>query len=448
MASTWSRFGNTRPRAITIDATGAYVDEMLRYNPRLCQRGNETLGARVIATVAGRRHKVQYRKGRRAHALQTVMTVKVTNDRDDAAAAQFGNILVPPRQAIQAHPAAQQFGGTQGDVAAADQQYPDHVPALRQTNLDSDETMPLQITIKPSDHSFACDGGETVLAAAMRADLMIPYGCRNGACGTCKGRILEVKSTTARTSRERSLTRRRRTASRCFAWPRRTRRSLSRCAKSGVQATSRSASCPVASRKSTKLHPMSPSCRSNCPRTSVCNILLASTLIVAEGRTPSQLLHRDGTGGRCTPGTAYSACSGQGYFSGALFSEYKGREILRFEGPLGTFFLREESDKPIIFVAGGTGFAPIKAIIEHVLHHDLLRPITLYWGVRSLRDLYLPDLPLAGRRSIASFDSFQSCPTRWRRIGGPAALGSCTRRSWPIILTSQATRSTPVAARR
>ena len=51
--------------------------------------------------------------------------------------------------------------------------------------------MPHQITIKPSDHSFACDDGETVLAAAMRADLMIPYGCRNGACGTCKSRILD-----------------------------------------------------------------------------------------------------------------------------------------------------------------------------------------------------------------------------------------------------------------
>src|SRR6266545_2334631 len=51
--------------------------------------------------------------------------------------------------------------------------------------------MPFEITIKPSGHVFACDDGETVLAAAMRADLMIPYGCRNGACGTCKGKILE-----------------------------------------------------------------------------------------------------------------------------------------------------------------------------------------------------------------------------------------------------------------
>ena len=82
-----------------------------------------------------------------------------------------------------------------------------------------------------------------------------------------------------------------------------------------------------------------------------------------------------------------------GLFSGQLFNEFKGREILRFEGPLGTFYLREESDKPIIFVAGGTGFAPIKAVIEHALHHKVERPMVLYWGVRSLRDLYLPDLP-------------------------------------------------------
>ena len=50
--------------------------------------------------------------------------------------------------------------------------------------------MSKQITIKPSDHIFPCDADETVLQAAMRADLMIPYGCRNGACGTCKGKII------------------------------------------------------------------------------------------------------------------------------------------------------------------------------------------------------------------------------------------------------------------
>ena len=60
----------------------------------------------------------------------------------------------------------------------------------------------------------------------------------------------------------------------------------------------------------------------------------------------------------------------------------KEKEILRFEGPLGTFFLREESAKPIVLVASGTGFAPIKAIIEHALHKGITRPMTLYWGGR------------------------------------------------------------------
>ena len=78
-----------------------------------------------------------------------------------------------------------------------------------------------------------------------------------------------------------------------------------------------------------------------------------------------------------------------------MFEELKPRAILRIEGPLGTFFLREESDKPVIFMAGGTGFAPIKGIIEQALASGCLRPMVLYWGVRSLRDLYMADL--AGR---------------------------------------------------
>ncbi|MEY3960015.1 MAG: hypothetical protein RIR14_669, partial [Pseudomonadota bacterium] len=68
---------------------------------------------------------------------------------------------------------------------------------------------------------------------------------------------------------------------------------------------------------------------------------------------------------------------------------FKERDILRFEGPMGTFFLREDSDAPIVFVASGTGFAPIKAIIEHAIHKNIRRPMTLYWGGRRPRDLYM-----------------------------------------------------------
>ncbi|HEX5538913.1 MAG TPA: FAD-binding oxidoreductase, partial [Methylophilaceae bacterium] len=83
-----------------------------------------------------------------------------------------------------------------------------------------------------------------------------------------------------------------------------------------------------------------------------------------------------------------------GQFTKYVFTEMQEKAILRIEGPFGSFYLREDSDKPVIMVAGGTGFAPIKGIIEHMLHHGMQRQILLYWGARSLQDLYMHQLPL------------------------------------------------------
>jgi CDP-4-dehydro-6-deoxyglucose reductase len=92
-----------------------------------------------------------------------------------------------------------------------------------------------------------------------------------------------------------------------------------------------------------------------------------------------------------------------GAFSRFVFEEMKERAILRFEGPLGTFFLREDSDKPMVFVAGGTGFAPIKAMIEHAFHQGVDRPMILYWGARSPKDLYLAEVPSQWQQAHANF---------------------------------------------
>ena len=85
-----------------------------------------------------------------------------------------------------------------------------------------------------------------------------------------------------------------------------------------------------------------------------------------------------------------------GTFAEHVFSRMKERDILRFEGPLGTFFLREDSDKPIVFVASGTGFAPVKSILEHVFHinntRGSARKMVLYWGNRTKADLYMANL--------------------------------------------------------
>jgi CDP-4-dehydro-6-deoxyglucose reductase len=81
-----------------------------------------------------------------------------------------------------------------------------------------------------------------------------------------------------------------------------------------------------------------------------------------------------------------------GLFTEQVFGTMKERDILRFEGPIGTFFLREESDKPIVLLASGTGFAPIKALVEHMIHLKSTRPVTLYWGGRRPQDLYMHTL--------------------------------------------------------
>jgi CDP-4-dehydro-6-deoxyglucose reductase len=96
-----------------------------------------------------------------------------------------------------------------------------------------------------------------------------------------------------------------------------------------------------------------------------------------------------------------------GEFTDFIFSQLETRALLRIEGPFGTFVLREDSTRPIIFMAGGTGFAPIKGIIEHSLAQHINRPMHLYWGVRSLRDLYLDELP---KRWAAEHDHIRYTP--------------------------------------
>lgn len=96
-----------------------------------------------------------------------------------------------------------------------------------------------------------------------------------------------------------------------------------------------------------------------------------------------------------------------GRFTTHVFTAMKKGDVVRFEGPLGSFFLREDSEKPIIFVAGATGFAPVKSMVEYAFRTGMKRRMILYWGVRSLKDLYLGELP---RRWEQEHDNFKFVP--------------------------------------
>jgi CDP-4-dehydro-6-deoxyglucose reductase len=96
-----------------------------------------------------------------------------------------------------------------------------------------------------------------------------------------------------------------------------------------------------------------------------------------------------------------------GFFTGYVFERMKDKALLRFQGPLGTFFLREDSPRPVILMGGGTGFAPLKGMLEHAFHIGWDRPLHLYWGARAKVDLYLDALP---RRWVEEHANFRYTP--------------------------------------
>jgi CDP-4-dehydro-6-deoxyglucose reductase, E3 len=253
--------------------------------------------------------------------------------------------------------------------------------------------MPHEIIIKPSGHSFACADGDSVLTAAMAADLTLPYGCRNGACGACKGKVLagEVDygpyQAGALSDDERAAG----LALFCCAKPVTDLVIEVKEVRKGGDIAIKRLPCRIES--IARPAPDVAIVRLKLPANDRLQYLPGQYVdfLLKDGRRRSFSLANPPDDDtllelhiRHVPG---------GAFTDQLFNEFKGREILRLEGPFGSFYLRESSDKPIIFVAGGTGFAPIKAMIEHALHHRHGRPMVLYWGARAKRDLYLPDLP-------------------------------------------------------
>jgi CDP-4-dehydro-6-deoxyglucose reductase len=252
--------------------------------------------------------------------------------------------------------------------------------------------MAYNITLQPSGHSFAA-GDTTLLQAALDAGLTLPYGCRNGACGACKGKVLRGSVDHGK-AQEYALT----PADRANGL------TLTCCAKAlsdvalEVHEVSSQQDIPIKTlpcrvQELRKLADDVMLMKLQLPGNERLQFLAGQYIefLLPEGKRRAFSLanppHEDALlelHVRHIPG---------GEFTGRIFSTLKEKEILRFCGPLGTFWLREESDKPMVMVAGGTGFAPVKSLIEHAIHHHSQRPIALYWGARNRAGLYLRDLP-------------------------------------------------------
>ena len=253
--------------------------------------------------------------------------------------------------------------------------------------------MTFQISVNPSGHQFGCEADETILAAALRANVGLPHGCKNGACGACKGKIVTGQTVLGK-HQERTLTQEEIDQG----------LSLFCCTRPTSDVTIEVREVEVGEFPSKKL----PTRIAKIEKLShdvmlVCLQLPATEKFAFRAGQYIEFLLRDGK--RRSYSMANAPHSSDqislhirhmpgGLFTDQVFTTLKERDILRIEGPQGTFFLREDSTKPIILLASGTGFAPIKAIIEHALEQKTERAMTLYWGGRRPADLYMHQLCL------------------------------------------------------
>jgi len=266
-------------------------------------------------------------------------------------------------------------------------------------------TRPLsyQIHIEPSGHELKADADESVLDAALRQGLALPYGCRNGACRSCKGRILEgdVEYPDGLPKSLTPLDTTQGFALLCMAHPSSDLRIEVEEIDSDEKIVVRNLPCRVM-RKEELAH-------------DVIGLELALPASERLQYLPGQyvdVLLRDGRR------RAFSIANAPrdddrlelqirhvrgGTFSEYVFHHLKERALLRLRGPLGSFYLRRKDRRPVILMAGGTGFAPVKAIVEGALAGGFAENIYLYWGVRAKRDLYMHDRALAWAAEHESF---------------------------------------------
>jgi CDP-4-dehydro-6-deoxyglucose reductase len=250
------------------------------------------------------------------------------------------------------------------------------------------------ITISSSGAEFTVKKGESVLAAALRQGVMLPYSCKNGTCGSCKGNVehgevhypFHPPLALERSDIAEGY------ALLCQAEPMEDLVIRVREIEAVKDIPVRM--LPARVIEKTLLAENVMRLRLRLPKSQRLQFLagqyvdillpggkrrafsIASTPISAD-EIELHIRHVDG-----------------GDFTGWVFEDLKLRDILRLEGPLGTFFVRnDQPERPMIMMGGGTGFAPLKSMIEDLILHGDRRPIHLFWGARSAGELYRESLP-------------------------------------------------------
>ncbi|AYH45402.1 CDP-6-deoxy-delta-3,4-glucoseen reductase [Azoarcus sp. DN11] len=262
--------------------------------------------------------------------------------------------------------------------------------------------MSFQISLEPGGQQFQADTDQTILEAALAAGLVLPYGCRDGACGACKGKVL--RGEVALTGSATALSDADRAAGMTLFCSAHARSDLVLEARN----VSRAGDIPVKKlpcrvQRLTRVAPDVMVIELKLPASEPFRFRAGQYVdfLLADGRRRSFSIANAPQ--REDAMELHVRLVAGGKFTEHVFSGMKERDILRFEGPLGSFGLREDSTAPVVVLAGGTGFAPIKSIVEQALHAGSTRPMTLYWGSRRRDGLYMDELARSWEQALPGF---------------------------------------------
>lgn len=262
--------------------------------------------------------------------------------------------------------------------------------------------MSFTVTVDPSGVQFTIEPGENLLDAALRQNVSLPYGCRGGRCGACVSSLLEGEVSYPQGEPPALAGEGEGKCVPCQCEALSDLKLSSRVIESTAEIEVKMLPCRVHSIDHLAHDVIGLKLKLPANQRLQFQAGQYVNFVLADGRRRAfsianaphddefielHIRHVDG-----------------GQFTDWVFEQMQEKAILRIEAPLGSFVLDEDSNRPMIFIGGGTGFAPLKGQIEHALHSELARPMKLYWGVRAQRDLYLPDLPKQWQDEQANFD--------------------------------------------
>jgi CDP-4-dehydro-6-deoxyglucose reductase len=300
--------------------------------------------------------------------------------------------------------------------------------------------MSFTVTNQRSGEQFEARPGESILDAALRDNRIFPYGCRSGVCGACKCSLVSG-SVDYGDYEDFALTEDEKAGGKmliCQAAPLGDVIMDAEEVMTGKNIQIRMLPCRVGRMKRLaddvmRLH-------LTLPRSQEFNFIPGQyiDLLMKDGQRRSFSIASQPGQVRDEGLELHIRLVPDGEFTPRVFEGMKERDLLRLEGPFGTYFLQSEEDRPIIMVAGGTGFAPVKGLIEHAMAENPDHNIHLFWGARDQQDLYLDDL--------ASEWATRYCRSP-PRLPGTAPRVSFMKRCSPHTMTSAEWMCMPAAPR-